>query len=129
MNRTEEKYKWLAAPQVYPNYVIRLRYDVIVVLQAYVSRKNEGDKVVAYERAGLLFVFNFHPINSFTSYKIGVDKPGSYRILLNTDNAQFGGFSRIDESVTCATQYENWDNRNHCVFLYLPSRTAIVLGL
>ena len=27
----------------------------------YVSRKNEGDKLMAFERGGLLWIFNFHP--------------------------------------------------------------------
>ncbi|VDP95804.1 unnamed protein product [Trichobilharzia regenti] len=58
MQHLEENYGWLAAPQ------------------AYVSRKNEGDKVIAFERAGVLFVFNFHPTQSFTDYKIGVETPG-----------------------------------------------------
>ena len=39
--------------------------------QAYVSRKHEDDKVIVYERAQLLFIFNFHPRQSFTDYQIG----------------------------------------------------------
>lgn len=27
----------------------------------YVSRKHDGDKLFAFERGGLLWVFNFHP--------------------------------------------------------------------
>lgn len=27
----------------------------------YVSRKDEGDKLMAFERGGLLWIFNFHP--------------------------------------------------------------------
>jgi 1,4-alpha-glucan branching enzyme len=40
MNNLESQYKWLQAPQ------------------AYVSLKHEGDKVIVFERAGLLFIFN-----------------------------------------------------------------------
>lgn len=43
MQLTEEKYGWLHSPQ------------------AYISLKNESDKVIVFERAGLLWVFNFHP--------------------------------------------------------------------
>lgn len=110
MNQLEERHKWLAAPQ------------------AYVSRKNEGDKVVAFERAGLLFVFNFHPTSSFTDYKVGVDAPGTYRVVLDTDRALFGGFSRLDEAALATTQYDRWDERSHCLYLYLPARSALVLA-
>ncbi|RTG80921.1 1,4-alpha-glucan branching enzyme [Schistosoma bovis] len=111
MQHLEEKYGWLAAPQ------------------AYVSRKNEGDKVIAFERAGVLFAFNFHPTQSFTDYKIGVDTPGQYHIVLDSDQEEFGGFKRIDQSVGVFTRNEPWDNRQNCVFLYLPSRTCMALAL
>ena len=47
-----------------------------LTLQAYISRKHDGDKVIVFERAGLVFVFSFHPTQSFTDYKIGVQVPG-----------------------------------------------------
>jgi hypothetical protein len=50
----------------------------IFVAQAYISRKHEDDKVVVFERSGLVFVFNFHPSKSYTDYKIGVWEDGPY---------------------------------------------------
>jgi len=47
-------------------------------MQAYVSRKHEDDKVIVFERAGVVFVFNFNPSKSFTDYKIGVQVDGVY---------------------------------------------------
>ncbi|THH13796.1 hypothetical protein EW146_g6463 [Bondarzewia mesenterica] len=67
MNHLEARYGWLAAPQ------------------AYVSLKHEVDKVIVFERAGLLFVFNFHPTQSFTDYRVGIEEPGEYRIVLSSD--------------------------------------------
>jgi 1,4-alpha-glucan branching enzyme len=58
MQWTEEKYGWLHSTQ------------------AYVSLKNETDKVLVFERAGLLWVFNFHPTNSYTDYRVGVEQAG-----------------------------------------------------
>ena len=46
------------------------------------SRKHESDQVVVYERAGVVFAFNFHPSQSYTDYKIGVDDAGSYPVPL-----------------------------------------------
>jgi hypothetical protein len=33
--------------------------------------QDEGDKVIVVERGDLVFVFNFHPTNSYTDYKVG----------------------------------------------------------
>ena len=46
--------------------------------QAYISRKHEDDKVIVFERAGLIFAFNFHSTKSYTDYKIGVQVDGMY---------------------------------------------------
>lgn len=111
METLESKYKWLSAPQ------------------AYVSLKNEGDKVIVFERAGLLFVFNFHPTNSFTDYRVGVDVPGTYKIVLDTDSEEFGGFARVDhEKTRCLTTPFEWNNRKNYLQLYIPNRTALVLA-
>ena len=62
MNATEKKYGWLADP-----------------IPGFVSWKHESDKVIVFERARVLFVFNFHPSNSFTDYKV-------FRILNTSKN-------------------------------------------
>lgn len=111
MNGTESKYGWLHFPQ------------------AYVSLKHEGDKVVAFERNGLVFVFNFHPTNSYTDYRIGVDVPGKYKIVLNSDNEKYGGHNRIDEEKSeFFTTDMAWNERANFIQVYLPTRTAIVLA-
>jgi len=108
MQWTEQKYGWLHASQ------------------AYVSLKHEGDKVVVFERAGLLWVFNFHPSNSFTDYRVGVDVQGTYRIVINSDAPEFGGHGRIDESTRFFTTDLPWNGRKNFLQVYVPSRTAIV---
>ena len=44
------------------------------------SRKDEGDKLIVFERGDLVFVFNFHWNNSYTDYRIGCNKPGKYQV-------------------------------------------------
>ncbi|KAG5447011.1 1,4-alpha-glucan branching enzyme, variant 2 [Clonorchis sinensis] len=105
----EERYGWLSSPQ------------------AYVSRKHEGDKVIAFERAGVLFAFNFHPTQSFTGYRIGVETPGRYHNVLDSDREEFGGFNRLDPTTEYFTCSEPWDGRKNSIYLYLPSRTCIAL--
>lgn len=108
MNNTEAKYGWLHAPQ------------------AYISLKNENDKVIVFERAGLVFVFNFHPTNSFSDYRIGIDVAGTYRVVLNTDSKDVGGFGRIDEGTRFFTTAMEWNNRKNWTHVYIPCRTALV---
>lgn len=43
------------------------------------SRKDESDKVIVMERGDLLFVFNFHPTNSYQNYRVGCLLPADYK--------------------------------------------------
>ncbi|KAK4214018.1 glycoside hydrolase superfamily [Rhypophila decipiens] len=107
MNQCEAKYGWLHAPQ------------------AYISLKNEADKVIVFERAGVVFVFNFHATNSYTDYRIGIETAGTYRVVLDSDTKEHGGFARIDDNTRFFTEALKWNDRANCTHLYLPSRTAI----
>lgn len=110
MNAAAAKYGWLDSPQ------------------AYISLKHEGDKVLVFERAGLLFVFNFHPINSYTDYRVGVEIPGEYKIVLSTDDKVYGGFGNILTESQFFTTALEWNGRKNYIQVYIPSRTAIVLA-
>jgi 1,4-alpha-glucan branching enzyme len=88
----------------------------------YKHYEHVQDGVLAFERAGLLFVFNFNPTHSWTDRKIGVPS-GSYRIVLSTDGAKYGGFDRIDTGLNYATSRDRSE-----LSLYLPARSAIVLA-
>ena len=85
----------------------------------------EGDQVFAYMRKNLLFVFNFNPNKSFTDYGILVKK-GAYKVVLNTDALEFGGFGLTDDSTVHYTQPSDIPNKEW-LKLYIPSRSAVVL--
>lgn len=108
MQHTEAKYGWLHSSQ------------------AYISLKNENDKVLVFERAGLLWIFNFHPTESFTDYRVGVDVAGTYRIVLDSDDAAFGGLGRNVKETRFFTTDLPWNGRNNFVQVYIPTRTALV---
>ncbi|KAN0126701.1 glycoside hydrolase [Russula decolorans] len=128
MQHLEEEYHWLSSPQ------------------AWVSLKNESDKVIVFERGGLLFVFNFHPTNSFADYRVGVDVAGEYKIVLSSDDKQYGGFENVDVNAKFVTTPLEWNGRKNWVHVrdfsqakilarltalhqvYVPSRTSIVLA-
>ncbi|MCH7400383.1 alpha-amylase family glycosyl hydrolase [Belliella kenyensis] len=78
-------------------------------------------KILAFERAGLIFIFNFHPFESLFGFEIPVSKKGNYQIILHTDEEEFGGFSRLDKSLKYKTE------SNATLKLYLPSRVGMVL--
>jgi 1,4-alpha-glucan branching enzyme len=60
---------------------------------------DEANKVVVFERAGLIFVFNFHTTHSIPDYKFWVPQAGKYEVVLNSDDEKFGGFGRIKPDV------------------------------
>jgi 1,4-alpha-glucan branching enzyme len=83
---------------------------------------------MAFERDGLVFVFNFHPFNSYTDY--GIDMlPGTYDLVLNTDDPQFGGFGLVqsDQTYESIAFNDGKSDRNQ-IKLYLPARTGFVLA-
>jgi len=110
VNLLEEKTGWLSAEP------------------GYVSTKNEGDKTIVFERAGLLFAFNLHSTQSFPDYRVGVQESGEYRIVLDSDSEQFGGHARRDKNVPAFTSEEGFNGRSCSLQLYLPCRTAVVLA-
>lgn len=110
MNNTEAAFKWLSAPQ------------------AYISLKNEQDRIVVFERAGLLFIFNFHWTNSYTDYRVGVEIAGKYKVVLDSDETYFGGHGRIDHKVEYFTDPLGWNGRSNHLQAYLPTRTALILA-
>lgn len=114
MNWTEDKYGWLSAHPVSLSPSSWSGFQSSI--QAYVSLKHEGDKVIAFERAGLVFIFNFHYDKSYTDYRIGVDVPGEYKIVLSSDAKEFGGWDRVDTGVSrFHTTPEMWCNRSNYV--------------
>ncbi|SRR6266851_2404327 len=95
MHHLEMEHSWLDSPQ------------------AWVSLKHEGDKVIVFERAGLLFIFNFHPTESFTDYRVGIDVAGEYKIVLSSDNKQYGGFENVDLNAKFVTTPLEWNGRKN----------------
>ncbi|XP_078433925.1 starch branching enzyme 2.1 isoform X1 [Wolffia australiana] len=95
----------------------------------YISRKDDGDKVIVFERGDLVFVFNFHWSNSYFDYRVGCAKPGKYKIVLDSDAALFGGFSRLDPDSEYFTAEGWYDDRPRSFSVYIPSRTCAVYAL
>lgn len=121
------KYSYLLK---FDNAMISLHKEFAILDDMIVHRvyENNNDKVIAFSRGDFLFVFNFHPVSSFTDY--GIPVKGKFRIILDTDDPVFGGFDRIDRisfyTSTRKSERLTLDQPLY-LYLYLPSRTALVL--
>ena len=80
-------------------------------------------QLLAFERAGYLFVFSFNPNTTFANYHFEVSA-GKYTYVLCSDHSTFGGLGLIDERTEHFTQYIA--NKN-LISLYLPPRIGMVL--
>ncbi|MEE4214470.1 MAG: alpha-amylase family glycosyl hydrolase, partial [Bacteroidales bacterium] len=87
---------------------------------------HNGDNILAFIRGDYLFVFNFHPSNSFTDYRIPL--AGRFIIVFDTDRKEFGGYDRIDRDMIYISSRAPGEKLNAPlkVSLYLPARTGIV---
>ena len=80
---------------------------------------HEDDHVLAFERGGLLFAFNFAPDRSYTDYAVPVSREAEYEVLFSSDDYCYGGFGRVARDSHTPVQGK--------LKLYLPARTATVL--
>ncbi|KAL5164768.1 1,4-alpha-glucan-branching enzyme 3, chloroplastic/amyloplastic [Glycine soja] len=91
---------------------------------------NDSSMVISYIRGPLLFIFNFHPKDSYDSYSIGVEEAGEYQIILNTDEIKYGGQGILkEEQYFLKTISRRVDGLRNCLEVSLPSRTSQVYKL
>ena len=86
---------------------------------------NDGDKVMNFERNQIVFAMNFDPTRSYENYFIPTHTTGDYRVVLSTDDPEFGGHGRTSME-HIYTAYQQADGRVG-FYIYLPNRSAIVL--
>ncbi len=103
------------------------RIDLLGSGSPRLTHEHNDDKVLAFERAGHLFIFNFHPSRSYDGYRIDT-LPGQYRLVLDSDAKIFGGHGRLEPDQFYFTQPEGkGPGQRHRIPAYLPTRTALVL--
>lgn len=117
------KYQWLGA---FDRDMIELVKENPVFAQKFGDQKliHASDHTLAFERGGLLFVFNFHPSKSFDGYLVPVSDPLDYEVVLSSDDACYGGEERIAH-INYSSFIPGVEGSK--IKLYLPSRTAVVL--
>lgn len=85
---------------------------------------DDWHKIIVFERNKLIFIFNFHAELSPVDYAIPLPLEGSYTLIFNSDNSDFGGFSRLDESTTF---YAKKEKDKLLLRYYSPNRSMQVL--
>lgn len=89
---------------------------------------SDSDQILAFLRKDMLFVFNFNPVKSFDGYGFLVP-PGKYEIVLNTDDANYGGYGFVDDTIEHLTIPDPLyaGEKKEWLRVYIPARTALVL--
>ncbi len=114
--------------QAFDTAMVRVvrRHHLLRSGYAYNLMTNQGDKTIAFEQAGLLFVFNWHSSGSWIDYEVPVPMPGEYRIILDSDAKEFGGFGRIDHN----EHYFSYEREGRFfIKIYNINRSALVFEL
>ena len=119
------KYQWLGD---FDKAMLRLakRFKLLEQPGARNVWLDNRAKILAFERGGLLFVFNFHATRSAKRFFLptALTGAGKYRAIFSSDDAAFGGQDRIDEKYIYATK--NDKKRGQGFEIYLPCRTVAV---
>jgi len=107
----------------------RLDADLGVLTAAPIERlmTHTAMKLLAYRRGDLVFVFNFHPTESYTGLRLGVPEACDYALRLNSDDPRFEGHGLVDQPMRYPVQPVPAYGQRHSIQLYLPARTAQVL--
>lgn len=82
---------------------------------------DETNQVLAFARHRLLFIFNWSGDKALPDYLLPAPEAGEWRVLLDSDSVEFGGFGRQDDKMHHFTDEEGK------LSLYLLPRTALVL--
>lgn len=111
--------------------MIRLVKKHRILSSGYAWKLNMDDRnqTIVYNHGDVVFVFNWSPESCIPDYIIPVPAPGSYKVVLSTDDTPFGGFGRVDKEVV-AFSYPKADaggKLRHYIKVYNINRAALVL--
>lgn len=132
----QRKWHLVDDPNLKYHQLARFDHDMIALAKKHhifgspsvLLHENASDKVIAFRRANLIFVFNFNPTQSYTDYQFDAP-PAKYKVLLDTDDQKYGGQNRLNppdqEHFTMVRMFGK--EKHHRLSLYLPSRCALVL--
>lgn len=121
------RYRFLAE---FDKAMLRLtsEYRLLDTPELRLLLEHQTNQLLGFERAGLVFLFNFNPTRSFSDYPVDMS-PAEYQLILDSDAIEFGGHGRIQPGQVYFTQSYSLPGGGmlHRSTFYLPTRTALVL--
>ena len=97
----------------------------------WIEHENHQESILAFERVdsqgnNMICIFNFTPV-ARNNYPIGVNKPGNYRTIINSDHKRYGG--ELKRIKSYKTKDEGIHHRNHRIEVDLPPMGGLFLKL
>jgi 1,4-alpha-glucan branching enzyme len=92
-------------------------HDSSQSILSYLRKDRDGNE--------LLIVLNFTPVPR-DNYRIGVNQPGEYREIMNSDSEFYGG-SNLGNGKPLVSEETPWMGRDQSITLSLPPLGAIIL--
>ena len=89
---------------------------------------HEDTRQLAYRRGPLVFVFSLNPTESFFGLRVPMPEHADYKVILNTDDAKFGGNGYVQPDMVYPIQTIPMYGKGQSLQLYLPIRSAQVLA-
>ena len=100
------------------------KYGVLGDGGARLRLLRQNDHLLAFERGGLMFAFNFDPVRSHMDVAVPVSVGRDHEVLFTTDDSCYGGFDNITHELHSAFIP---GMSSPTLRLGLPPRTAMVL--
>ncbi|MCQ2252112.1 MAG: alpha-amylase family glycosyl hydrolase [Bacteroidales bacterium] len=98
-------------------------YPVMQDLYGQQLNMDQANQTICEKKGGLIFVFNFHTSACIPDYTFYVPEAGVYKLILNSDDKQFGGFGRIEGD----NEYFSMEKDGHQVLsIYNVNRSVLV---
>ena len=119
------KYEWL---ERFDREMLKFarKYRVMTKPAATNLWMDEKNKLLAFAKGDLIYLFNFSPDASPTDFFVPahITGEGQYRAVFTTDRIEFGGQDRVSERYVYTAKPV--PDKGVGFTVYLPSRTAIV---
>ena len=87
-----------------------------------------SEKIIAFAKGGMIYVFNFHAAYSPTDFFLPVNPvgEGQYQVIFSTDDVDYGGLDRVSKQYIYHTRTS--PDRGIGFEIYIPCRTAVVFS-
>ncbi len=106
VDNTELKYEYLNNFEQ-DMLAVQTEYDFLSEPKVEELNIDQDNHTIVIKRGELIFVFNLSPHHSVANYKFYVPNAGEYSLVFNSDEIQYGGFSRLDSKTKYNTISKN----------------------